>query len=221
MKLFLIRHAQSANNALPEHQRIEDPPITDLGHRQAAALGQWMGTARLTHLVASPFRRSLQTAEYVHRTTGLVPEVWVDLHEQGGCYSGWEPPAYEGRPGMSHVEISAQFPGWIIESAIDHTGWWKSQPYESFDQARVRARRLIGRTKEQFAATDAHVAYVMHADFKRLVLAELFADTLARDAHWPTGIYNTAVSVVEISPRHIRLDQFNSTGHLAFELVSG
>ena len=33
MRLFLIRHAQSENNAKPDHLRIEDPGLTELGQR--------------------------------------------------------------------------------------------------------------------------------------------------------------------------------------------
>lgn len=220
MRLFLIRHAQSANNALPEHQRVEDPTLTELGHEQAAALGQWLATASLDRVVTSPFRRSLETASYIHRATGLVPDIWTELHEQGGCYAGWEPHAYEGRPGMSHEAISAEFPDWPICPLIDHTGWWKSRPYETVEQARERARSLIDRTRDAFATSEESVAYVIHADFKRLLLEELFSSSLVNLNDWPSGIYNTAVTCVELTPYSIHLDQYNSTGHLPFAMQS-
>lgn len=51
MELYLIRHGQSTNNALEDfRQRVSDPPLTDLGERQAALvagqLATILGTAR-------------------------------------------------------------------------------------------------------------------------------------------------------------------------------
>lgn len=220
MRLYLIRHAQSLNNALPEEQRVEDPALTDLGRQQAAALAALLQTARLTRLITSPFRRSLETTDAIRQRAQLTPEVWVDLHEQGGCYAGFEPAAYEGRPGMTDREIAAEFPGYRIAPEIDGAGWWKSQPYEPMAAARQRARRLIGHTLELFAGTDEHVAYVMHGDFKKLMLEELFADSPGRLARWPSQIYNASLSIVELATAATRLDQYNSTGHLPFHLLS-
>ncbi len=73
MRLLLIRHAQSANNALPEHLRVEDPALTALGHRQAQALAVWLSTCSVNVLVASPFRRALETVEYLRRELVVVP----------------------------------------------------------------------------------------------------------------------------------------------------
>ena len=33
--LYLVRHGESANNALPNHQRVADPSLTELGQKQA------------------------------------------------------------------------------------------------------------------------------------------------------------------------------------------
>ena len=66
MELYLIRHAQSLNNALPEEQRVEDPGLTELGLQQADCLGKWIGTLALTKVITSPFRRALETAKRIH-----------------------------------------------------------------------------------------------------------------------------------------------------------
>ncbi len=90
--LYLVRHAQSRNNAQPVELRVEDPALTDLGHEQARRLAERVTRLRLTKLFTSPFRRALQTAEHVRLATGLIPEVRIDLHEKGGCVSGVAPP---------------------------------------------------------------------------------------------------------------------------------
>ena len=44
VQLYLIRHGQSENNARPEHLRVEDAELTDLGHQQAEQLAPWIAT---------------------------------------------------------------------------------------------------------------------------------------------------------------------------------
>ena len=219
MKLFLIRHAQSANNALPEEQRVEDPPLTPLGHRQAAALAAGLQAVGIQILIASPFRRALETAEPLRKALNITPQVWIDLHEQGGCYSGHRPEYYRGSPGMNSQQIRAGFPEFEIESAIGDQGWWGSRPYESEADAARRARRLWHRSLEAFVSVDCPVGFVMHADFKRLFLTELFARHGQHDTSWP-GIYNTAVTAVEIRDSEVELKFFNSVAHLSDELIS-
>ena len=219
MRLILIRHAQSANNALPEEQRIEDPAITELGHRQAAALAVWLESAGIDHLIASPFRRSLETSEHIRRRLSVEAHVWVDLHEQGGCYAGYEPHRYEGRPGLSQTQITAEFPGYQIEAVIDERGWWKCQPYETEEQTSARAARLLLRTLDQFGTHDQSVAYVMHADFKRKFLEKLFPRSEPPVSIWQS-IYNTAVTIVEFQPDAARLDVYNSVAHLSPDMLS-
>ena len=46
MELYLIRHAQSQNNALPEEQRVEDPGLTELGNQQADCSRRARGIVR-------------------------------------------------------------------------------------------------------------------------------------------------------------------------------
>jgi 2,3-bisphosphoglycerate-dependent phosphoglycerate mutase len=105
MELYLIRHAQSANNAKPESQRIPDPPITDLGHEQARRLARRLSSLGLTRVITSPFLRTLQTAEKIQSETFINPEVRIDLHEEGGCYSGYLPSNIAGQPGLNRCQI--------------------------------------------------------------------------------------------------------------------
>ena len=212
MKLFLIRHAQSANNAKPEHQRVEDPGLTDIGREQAQRLGTRIPSLDLTHLVTSPFRRALATTDAAIAQSSLVPEVWTDLHEQGGCYRGHEPGQLIGRPGMTRSAVEQEFAGYRVEDAIDDQGWWKSQPYETWEEARRRAQRLVDRTVSTFAPDD-RVAFVMHADFK-----QLFIQTMTnRFDGFP---YNTSISTLTISRDQQALDEYNCVAHLTDDLVS-
>ena len=217
MQLFLIRHAQSSNNALPESQRVEDPGLTEIGQQQAKLLGDFSTSLNLTHIIASPFLRTLLTAYEIQKATGIIPSIRPELHEQGGCYRGWQAGAIEGAPGMSRSEILAMYPNWKVCDSICEKGWWKSQPYESHEQARARARRLLEATSAEFGHTSYRIAYVMHADFKTRFLEQIQTQFEGQ----PLGVpWNTSVTEVELNPDGARIQSFNSAGHLPDNLLT-
>lgn len=213
MELFLIRHAQSHNNALPESERVEDPGLTEVGQVQAKKLSEWLPALRLTRLFTSPFRRALQTTVPIHRATGLVPEVRTDLHEQGGCYQGYTIDSTVGRPGLTRDEIEQEFAGFRVAEDITAEGWWQSKPFEDSTAARTRALALLQWTQEQFAETDERVAFVSHGDLKLLFLEHLHTEPLDCPR-------NTSVTTVQILPGRAQLTNFNRTEHLPADLVT-
>jgi len=213
VELFLIRHAQSLNNARPAELRVEDPELTQLGREQARRLGDYVQRLDLTRLITSPFRRALDTAHYIRQTTGLVPEVRIELHEKGGCVSGVAPPALVGRPGMTREQILSAYPGCNVEPCIDGAGWWRSQPYESVEAARVRADRLLAQARTQFASSHERVAFVTHGDFELLFLGTFHPLPLVL-------VFNASITRVEITPDCTRLVEFNQVEHLPDEMLS-
>ena len=72
MRLYLVRHAQSeANAGLPGASR--DCALTELGRRQAQAVAQRLARHRIDRVLASPYVRTLETAEAIragHRGPG-------------------------------------------------------------------------------------------------------------------------------------------------------
>ena len=218
MEIYLIRHAQSLNNALPE-QRVADPPLTELGRHQASRLAPSVTSLGLTRLICSPFRRTLETAEFIRSSTKLSPEVWVELHERGGCVAGIDPETTVGRPGMTRNEIKAEFPQFQVPDQIDGVGWWKSKPTETLEEAYARAQAIVSRIKDEFARTDECVAFITHGDFKTLMLACFFSEPL------PTCdplsvIHNTGTSKLVLTPDATVLEYVNQVDHLNPDLVS-
>lgn len=217
MDVLFIRHAQSENNARPEPERVEDPPLTALGHRQAVLLAtKHPRIAWADVILTSPFLRALQTADILCRYAGCRVEVWRDLHEQGGCYSGYLPGQRTGRPGLTGKEIASLFPQFTIDGAIGDGGWWESKPYEEMEEAHKRARAVIARLEGRFANRRTTVAVVTHADFLRAILTVLtpagfFPEQLSE------SIYNTSVTLVrwQSAPSLIC---WNTVDHLPQEL---
>ena len=133
MQLYLIRHCQSENNALwlrtgSSDGRLADPPLTELGHKQAVRLAEFMAgrldsnTAveddtldrrgiDLTHLYCSLMTRSIETGQYIAGTFGLPLVARDDIHERGGIYLE-DPHTNEknGLPGPNKDHFSRNFP---------------------------------------------------------------------------------------------------------------
>lgn len=225
MELFLIRHGQSSNNANPATERHHDPPLTDIGAQQAERLAGWGTSLNLTRIVASPFLRALHTAEELRKATGVPAEVWVEIHEQGGCCTGPDPMAdleadrYQGRPGMTNAEIQSLYPHFQLPADIDHRGWWQSRPFESVADARRRAEAVIARTQQQFGHTDERIALVFHGMLKCLVLDAMFGGYVEEDdlVNVP---FNTSVTKIVMTPQGTQLAFYNGVEHLSDELLT-
>ena len=61
MELVLCRHAQP--QWVKDDLCIDNPPLTELGHRQALLLGARLSRERFDHIYVSPLLRTRQTAE--------------------------------------------------------------------------------------------------------------------------------------------------------------
>lgn len=81
MELLIVRHAQ------PDPVIAEggvDPGLTELGRRQAAALGRWLAgrpDGGVDRIVSSPMLRAVETADAVARATGTAVEIESRLAE--------------------------------------------------------------------------------------------------------------------------------------------
>ncbi len=223
--ILLIRHAQSANNALPESQRVPDPGITPLGMQQAHRLGQNAHKLRVTELFCSPFRRSLETTRPIAQQTKLTPFVHADIYEQGGCYSGHLPGQEKGCPGMGRTELESAYPGWKLDPSISDLGWNHGRDYESDKAVRIRARRVERWLAESVSAVSARntladrvLALVIHADFKRVLMEAMLDSDLWPQSHQP--IWNTSVSHLILSGDRWQLIDWNNVDHLDPDLLT-
>ena len=232
-EFLLIRHAQSANNALPAEQRVCDPPLTELGERQAELLADHLMTRRIDFLYCSGFLRSLQTAAPLAARTGLRPYVHSLLFESKGCYSGHLEGQLQPESGLGRGQIADQFGPWEIDPDISEHGWHHNRSIETDEELGERAaavaRWMVGRT-EQVAAADAAAgiddevlvhAAVIHADFKVRLLLELFAEQAHHHAAFlEADPLNTSITVLRYDGGGWHLLSYNDVSHLSEGLRS-
>ena len=243
MKVFIIRHAQSANNRLGESALYDDymarrdpePPLTELGHRQATILAEHLvssdlperkleSTAQvyaLTKIFCSPMLRTLQTAWPISQTTGLKPQVWMAIHEQGGCFHG--NPRTSGEivnfTGLTRREMSEQFPGYELPSECGEEGWWFSG-YEDSSGCQRRAVQVAA-TLREWAPTmaDERIALISHGTFAEALVRAILG--LPPDHPSYYSHYNTAITRVDFLADSVTfLRYLNRIQHLPPEMIT-
>jgi probable phosphoglycerate mutase len=109
-RLLLVRHGQSTWNADGRWQGRADPPLSELGLRQAEAVADAVaagGTAGLeiTGVWSSPLERARQTAEIVSERLGVSLNVDTRLQERDA--GEWT--------GLTRAEIEKGWPGYLAE----------------------------------------------------------------------------------------------------------
>jgi len=218
-QLFLIRHAQSENNAKDESERVPDPGLTELGHQQAGFLVPFFQRLEPELVYCSPFLRTILTLKPSFAKSVRQPIIHPEIYEQGGCYAGHLVGQREPRPGMSRQQIADLCPGWIIPPEIPSSGWNRLKQYESISEARGRAERV--RLWYESAETQhsvGRVAMMIHADFKiRLLEAFLEIPNLEAALSEP---YNTSITWLVREKNRWRLRLWNDHSHLPLSHLS-
>lgn len=89
--LYLVRHGRTDANKHGLLQGRLDPPLDELGHRQAEAMAALVGT--VDQVIASPLVRAQQTASYFDADV-VTDERWLELAygEYEGIPVGEVPP---------------------------------------------------------------------------------------------------------------------------------
>lgn len=242
MRLYLIRHGQSINNALyaegREKERQFDPELTDIGKQQAQHVAQYIAEAddmpsnqtenfNLTHLYCSAMVRAMQTAQPIAQALGIQPEVWVDVHEIGGLFLADDEDNITAYPGMNRTEIGERFADYVLPEQVTDVGWWDTkQLSESPPETVARAVRVAHILSER-AHTDEHIGLVSHGAFMDLLIKAF----LSRLPSHPESLffthYNTAITRIDFGEGYqgatvgvdrIRIHYQNRVQHLPSNL---
>ncbi len=246
MELYIIRHAQSTNNALSDmRHRVQDPLLTEIAHEQAKLVADYVANGSseggatthsnegtnsevrrgfgITKLYCSAMWRAMQTARPISEAIGLAPEVWVDIHEQGGIFldhhDGQGPVGYSGK---TRSEILAEFPDYILPEEVTEEGWW-NKGYEKWPGCHARAmkvaRKLISWSHSDDWANE-RIAMVSHGGFIDSLLKALILG-LPEESRFFYHHNNTAVTRLDFhSSGRLGIRYINRLDHLTDNLVT-
>ena len=103
--LLVVRHGQSEWNAIGRWQGHADPPLSELGRRQAYVAAAAIGA--VDGIVSSDLLRAAETAAIIAQQLGIGPVV-VDERLRERDVGQWT--------GLTRVEIDKGWPGWLEQA---------------------------------------------------------------------------------------------------------
>jgi 2,3-bisphosphoglycerate-dependent phosphoglycerate mutase len=250
MQLYIIRHAQSYNNALwaktgNGNGRLSDPHISEIGQQQANLIAQFIAQAdkngtlhenhnphnrrgfHFTHLYASLMLRAVQTGHTIAEALNMPLNVWECIHEWGGIY---EDDPETGNPvpqaGGNRVYFAGRFPRLILPDTLQEDGWWAYRPYEPREDSIHRARQFIHELLARHGGTEDRVCIVTHGGFTAMLINVIFSfqeiNPNLGDEEFRTwlGINNTGFARIDFEEDRIIQTYMNRVDHLPAELIT-
>ncbi|MFT5831969.1 MAG: broad specificity phosphatase PhoE [Candidatus Paceibacteria bacterium] len=157
MKVIFIRHGQTDENVAGRHQPTFTP-LSLTGRKQAVAAGQRLVETGITHIVASPLIRTLQTSSLIANQLDMIPSIDHSLVEL------IRPTTLTGY-GHNHWRSMVFYLRWYV--GLTKTG-------ETY--AQLRERIVTATTNLERLPDDAVVLVVTHSVFMSLLVSHVCYD---------------------------------------------
>lgn len=198
MRLYLVRHGQTAWNAEERAQGHTDVPLDEKGLRQAACLAAHFEEVALDLILTSDLQRSYKTAQAIAEVTGAPLESTPTLRER--AFGEWE--------GLLYHEFSERI-GKASQEGL-HSVYEVCPPGgETMRQAWDRVKQITDRMVKE----EGTVLVVSHGGVCSLMLAQLLRGTL--DTSRSFRFHNCAVT--ELNRRQdgtFMLTRFDDVSHI-------
>jgi phosphoserine phosphatase len=201
MTLFvLVRHGQTAWNAIERFRGRADLPLNEVGLAQAqAAARQIAARWQPAAIYASPMRRAVQTAEAIGQALRLAVEPAERLADID--FGQWQ--------GLTPDEARQRWPEMV--DAWYHAPHLALPPGgESLAEVRQRTTALLAELVARHAGET--VVLVGHMVVNRVILLGVMG--LGNERFWRLGQDTTAINVFESAGSDFNLLLLNDTCHL-------
>ncbi len=207
-RILLIRHGETAWNAVRRLQGHTDIPLSPAGERQAEALARALAAEPLDAIVSSDLGRALQTAQALAaRHPHLALHTDPGLRERG--YGAFE--------GLLYTEIAERYPVEFAE--------WQARDVDAVMPAGGRTaesfRQFYQRCQDGIARWAAHypqhtIAIVAHGGV--LECAYRAARGLSIDGPRDFQVRNASINRFTFGNGGLSLEQWGEVAHLSTSL---
>jgi broad specificity phosphatase PhoE len=199
MRLYLVRHGQTAWNLAGKAQGHTDIPLDETGLAQAQAVGEAFREIPLDRLLTSDLLRARQTAQPIADAVGLPLEARADLRERG--FGEWE--------GSPFVDVAARSIELSLQQGL-HPLEVRPPAGEAYRDVWNRLDRVV----EELQDSEARTAIVTHGGTSALLLARLTRGTLETSRSFRFG--NTGITELERrADGYFVIVRYNDVRHLA------
>lgn len=199
--IYLVRHAENRANVerLMSH-RVIDYSLTELGLRQAEALGRWFLDRALERVYTSPLKRARETAQYIADASGAPLAEAEALREL-------RVGELDGRGDDEAWRVHDQ----VVERWL-HGEWEASFPGgESYREAYDRLAGFLAEVAARHPTGD--VVAVGHGGLFTTVLPRLCA-VPEHDGRTPLRLKNTAITVIRHDAGPLACELWGGVDHL-------
>ena len=177
LRLFLVRHGETAWSITGQHTGLTDIALTAHGEDEARALATQLRTTSFARILTSPLRRARQTCEPAG--FGAEAHIEPDLVE-------WNYGDYEGK---RTADIQRTHAGWNV--------WRDGCPHgESPVNIEGRADRLLGHLR----ALSGNVALFTHGQFGAALAARWIGLAVGEAQHLAFG--PASLSILDYESGH-------------------
>jgi len=199
IKLYLIRHGETAWNSVKRWQGWTDIELSEKGHEQAEKLGERLKNIELDEIYSSPLKRAYETARPGAEAKGM--EIKTD-----DCFKEINFGAWEGR---TTDEISAEF-GKEFDDFLKDPENLSFPGDGSFKNVEERVSKGLEKILE--GKNGKSIAVISHGGIIRILVKHL----LGIEGAWfnKTWIDNTSITLVEIHKDYNLLRVLNDYSHL-------
>jgi probable phosphoglycerate mutase len=202
LRLYLVRHGETAENTKMSYLGIRDEPLNERGMWQAYRVAEALSQFPLRLIVSSPLRRAADTAARLQQASGV--ELRKDARLAEGSFGRWE--------GLTRDEVLKLGPK--DAAMLDR---WESDPSyappegESMEDQQKRVLQLINELQQDYK--NASIVLVSHiGPIKALLCAAMGVPLQAsRQMFLDPG----TISVLEWG-EYPFLRLFNSHAHLGW-----
>ena len=201
MKIIFVRHGETEWNKLARFQGSSDIELSEVGREQAKLVGKRLRDIEISAIYSSTFKRAYETALAIRGDRDI--EIMKDKRLGEIDFGHWE--------GMLFEDVKIKYPE---EFTI-----YRQRPHEcvipgegSLDKARMRAWQALNEIIELYKDSEDNIVIAAHGGIIRLMIFELL--NIGTEAFTSFPLYNTAVSVVEVTPERNILKLFNDINHL-------
>ena len=201
MKIIFVRHGETEWNKLARFQGSSDIELSEIGKKQARLVGRRLKDIDISAIYSSPFKRAYSTAEAIKSERDI--EIHKDRRFGEIDFGHWED--------MFFKDVKLKYP--------EEFDIYRRRPHEciipgegSLDKARERASEALYEIIDKHRDTEDKIVIAAHGGIIRLMIFELL--NIGTEAFTSFPLYNTAVSIVEVTPERNILKLFNDINHL-------
>ncbi|KAJ8125030.1 hypothetical protein O1611_g8610 [Lasiodiplodia mahajangana] len=189
--IHLVRHAQGYHNLSAENQWIRDPDLTELGKKQCEELNEaFPYHDKITHLVASPIRRTIFTCQYSFVEEVKAGKKIIALQD------AQEVSLFPCDVGSDLELLKKEF-GDLVDFQSVTEDWNKKTPDSKYFpdsqklEARARSTRLWLRDLVKEAGDDAQVVLVTHGGILHFITEDWSGINPGRGTGWENTEYRS------------------------------